>query len=159
MYTSQPSRETCSPSGLRDRLVAVSLEWERAFGVAPQITSAISEFDAAILIGCNESSYCIAMEGRTAVSRGHDFAHNDMRFQVKANRPSGKPGSFVTKVAKATNYDWDFLLWLLYDRDYNLVEAWSWPVVAYQKKFESLSRVSPQQMRDESLAKRIYPQH
>jgi len=36
---------------LRDSLVAVTLEWERVFGVAPSITSAVSEYDAACLVG------------------------------------------------------------------------------------------------------------
>ncbi len=34
---------------LRDLLVQVSLEWERRFAVAPQITAAIAEYDAAKL--------------------------------------------------------------------------------------------------------------
>jgi hypothetical protein len=35
---------------LRDRLITVTLEWERVFGVAPSITSAVSEYDAACLV-------------------------------------------------------------------------------------------------------------
>ena len=48
--------------------------------------------------------------GRTAVTRGCDFILNELRYQVKANRPSGKRGSFVTLVGKASNYDWDRLI-------------------------------------------------
>ena len=37
---------------LRQKLAEAALAWERAFGVVPSITSAISEFDAAMLVGC-----------------------------------------------------------------------------------------------------------
>ena len=86
---------------LRDRLVAVTREWERVFGVAPSITSAISEYDAACLVGHTDESYGKTCVGRTAVTRGCDFILNGLRYQVKGNRPSGKPGSFVTLVSKA----------------------------------------------------------
>ena len=108
------------PEHLRARLVAVVLEWERSFGVAPQITGAIAEYDAARLVGHSDASFAADCIGRTAVTKGADFSHNGLRYQVKANRPSGKPGSPVTKVAQAANYEWDRLLWLLYDRAYVL---------------------------------------
>ena len=60
------------------------------------------------------------MRDRTAVSRGADFVHQGKRYQVKANRPSGKPGSKVTLVAKASNYEWDFLVWMHYTTAYEL---------------------------------------
>ena len=113
-------------ASLRSRLVAVALEWERGFGVAPQITNAVSEYDAALLVGHSDTSFSQNCIGRTAVSRGADFSCNGLRYQVKANRPSGKPGSPVTKVGKASNYEWDRLIWLLYDRHYVLQEAWEW---------------------------------
>jgi hypothetical protein len=43
---------------LRQNLVSVALEWEQYFGVGPNITSVISEWDAAKLVGMNESEYC-----------------------------------------------------------------------------------------------------
>lgn len=95
---------------LRDKLVEITLEWEHRYGVAPHITSAISEYDASRLIQCSEEDYCRQMQGKTAVSKGHDFVLDGKRYQVKANRPSGKPGSFVTLVAKANNYEWDYLI-------------------------------------------------
>lgn len=66
------------------------------------------------------------MQGKTVVQRGHDFVFNGARYQVKANRPSGKPGSTVTLVSKVKNYDWDFLVWVHYDRLYEIQEAWQW---------------------------------
>lgn len=33
-------------SNLRTALVAIALEWQRRYGVAPAITSAVSEYDA-----------------------------------------------------------------------------------------------------------------
>jgi hypothetical protein len=91
-----------SSTSLRGQLVSTSLEWERRFAVAPSITSALSEYDAAILVGHSDTSFSDDCRGRTAVTRGTDFTHSGLRYQVKANRPSGKPGSFVTLVAKAT---------------------------------------------------------
>src|SRR5438477_6352818 len=100
-----------SADGLRAALVALVLEWERRYGVAPFITTAVSEYDAARLVGHTPESLGLDCEGRTAVTRGTDFCRNGVRYQVKACRPSGKPGSFITWVPKATNYDWDRLIW------------------------------------------------
>lgn len=132
---------------LRDRLVSATLEWERVFGVAPSITSAVSEYDAACLVGHSDESYGKACFGRTAVTRGCDFIFNGVRYQVKANRPSGKPGSFVTLVGKASNYDWDRLIWILYDRYFVIQEAWEWDVNEYRSEFHERKRLAPADMR------------
>jgi hypothetical protein len=134
-------------SNIRDQLVAITLSWEEKYGVAPQITSAISEYDAAMLVGCSEEEYSISRQNQTAVTRGVDFVHNGMRFQVKANRPSGRPGSFVTKVAKANNYEWVYLIWILYNKEYEIREAWLWDVEGYKKYFEKQDRISPEDMK------------
>lgn len=134
-------------SHLRSRLVEVALEWQRTFGVAPAITSAISELDGALLVGMTPSEYASDCQCRTAVTRGCDFTFRERRYQVKANRPSGKPGSFVTLVGKANNYEWDLLIWILYDKQYQICEAWEWTVESYRLAFGSLSRLSPVHMR------------
>ena len=134
-------------SSLRHTLVEVALEWQHRFGVAPHITSAISEYDAAVLVGCSEDAYSLQMAIRTAVGRGYDFLYEGKRYQVKANRPSGKPGSFVTLVAKATNYEWDFLVWVLYDKYFVMQEAWLWQVNTYRTCFDHQKRLSPSDMR------------
>lgn len=74
--------------------------------------------------------------------------HAGIRYQVKANRPSGKPGSFVTLVAKASNFEWDRLIWILYDREYNLLEAYQWNVEDYKRASENIKRLSPADMRE-----------
>lgn len=132
---------------LRDELVRTALEWERCFGVAPSITSALSEYDAAQIVGHCDESFAADCVGRTAVTRGRDFTHMGKRYQVKACRPSGKPGSAVTKVPKASNHDWDLLIWILYDRYYRVLEAWEWEVEAYRSAFDTASRLSPAMMR------------
>jgi hypothetical protein len=139
---------------LRSRLVAVALEWQRRFGVAPRITDAISEIDAAMMIGTTPDEYSLDCENRTAVTRGFDFTHDCCRYQIKANRPSGRRGSPVTLVRKANNYDWDKLIWILYDQGYGIQEAWEWTVQEYRRRFESVSRLSPDHMRQ---GKRIFP--
>jgi hypothetical protein len=137
---------------LREQLVEATLAWERTFGNAPLITTVLSEYDAARLIGCPIDAYSSVMQGMTAVQKGHDFIFNGDRYQVKGNRPSGKPGSFVTWVPKATNYNWDYLVWILYDSQYQIQEAWQWDVAAYVEAFDAVKRLSPAHLR---LGKRL----
>ena|SRR5574344_2495348 len=132
---------------LRNKLVDIALDWQENFGVAPSITSAISEYDAAMLIGMPESEYSDYMQDKTAVSKGADFIYKNTRYQVKANRPSGKKGSFVTMVPKASNYEWDKLIWILYDSKYVIQEAWEWSVQDYKYAFDIKKRLSPNDYR------------
>ncbi|TMI60901.1 hypothetical protein E6H12_09160 [Candidatus Bathyarchaeota archaeon] len=132
---------------LRNLLVGVTLEWEKRFSVAPGITSAVAEYDAAKL---KETSLEIG-KGReasdTAVTKGVDFRKGNLRYQMKSNRPSGKPGSPVTLVGKASNYNWDQLIWILYDRVYHLKEAWEFSGDDYRRRFDHKKRLSPDDMR------------
>jgi hypothetical protein len=134
---------------LRQQLVESALAWERKYGVAPSITTAISEHDAAIIVGMSDNEYSSYMlkERRTAVSRGHDFKKKEDRYQVKAHRPSGKPGSNITNAGKAENYNWDFLVWIRYDEEFKPQEAWEWDRESYKTKFEMKKRITPQDMR------------
>ena len=95
---------------LGERVVRATLAWEHAFGNAPQITTVLCEYDAANLIGCATDSYSPAMQGVTAVQKGHAFILNGARYQVKGNRPSGKRGGLVTWVPNATLYERDYLI-------------------------------------------------
>lgn len=128
---------------LRDKLVETALEWQNKFGVAPQITAVISEYDAAMLIGMSEKDYSYYMQDKTAVQKGFDFIFKEKRYQIKGNRPSGKKGSKVTLVPKAKNYNWDKLIWVLYDKNYVMKEAWEWDVEAYKVAFDKIKRLSP----------------
>lgn len=143
---------TKQPS-LRERLVAIALEWESRYGIAPPITSTLSEFDVAQILGCSEEFYCECLRGHTAVTKGFDFTWNNQKYQVKGNRPSGKPGSRVTLVSKANKdkkegkYLWDFLIWILYDKNYDIEEAWEWDASEYGKQFDSKKTLRPEDMR------------
>ena len=130
-------------TSLRTRLIETALLWQARYGVAPSITSAISELDAALLVGMTEDDYSSQAQSQTAVQRGHDFVFSGIRYQVKANRPSGRPGSKVTLVPKAKSYAWDRLVWILYDREYEIQEAWLWEVDNYKSHFGSVNRLSP----------------
>lgn len=134
-------------SDIRSRLVAVVLEWERAFVNAPSITTAISEYDAAMLLGMSEVEYSEAMKGATSVQRGYDFSHKGVRYQVKGTRSSGKPGSFITKVPGVSNYDWDKLVWISYNPRFEIQEAWIWDVDSYRIAFSKTKRLSPAHLR------------
>ena len=131
---------------LRDKLVEIALEWQERFGVAPQITTVLSEYDSAMLVGISEKEYSDYMQDKTAVQKGFDFIFNGIRYQIKANRPSGKKGCKVNKVPKATNYNWDKLIWILYDKNYVMQEAWEWDVEDYRKMFDMKKRLSPDDM-------------
>ena len=132
---------------LRDKLVSIALEWQKRFGIAPQITTPVSEYDAAMLVGFPEQEYSYYMQDKTAVNKGFDFICNNVRYQIKGNRPSGKPGSKVTWVPKATNYDWDVLIWVLYDKHYVIQEAWQWDVNPYKEAFHNKKRLGPNDYR------------
>ena len=136
---------------IREKLIEIALEWQEKFGVAPSITNSISEYDAAKLVGMSEKEYSDFMQNMTAVNKGFDFIFNGIKYQIKANRPSGKPGSFVTKVPNAKNYDFDKLIWILYNKDYEIQEAWEWDVNDYQQAFNSKNRISPDDMRKGKL--------
>ena len=133
---------------LRDQLVTVALEWQKAYGNAPAITGALAECDAAILVGCNESEYQTQMLERSVVARGHDFVCDGKRYQVKANRPSGRKGSKVTLVGKPRSYEWDYLVWVHYDTGFCLREAWRWSVEEFREKLGDKTRLSPADMRN-----------
>ena len=128
---------------LRGLLVQVSLEWERRFAVAPRITDSIAEYDATKLVGTSLRIGEGRKECDTAVTKGVDFRKGNTSYQVKSNRPSGKLGSRVTLVGKATGFDWNKLVWVLYDREYNIEEAWEFTRNKYRESFESKKRISP----------------
>lgn len=138
----------CSKEGelLRLRLVSMALEWEKAVGIIPHITTVISEYDASRLMGCAFSEYSNLIKTMTAVQKGYDFIFADIRYQVKACRPSGKKGSKITMVPKATNYHWDKLIWIQYDRWFKIEEAWLWNVDEYKQAFHEKKRICPADM-------------
>ena len=53
---------------LRQSLIDIALAWEQAFGNAPSITSALSELDAALLVGCGFEEYSAAPRVRIVVA-------------------------------------------------------------------------------------------
>lgn len=132
---------------LRKKLVAMSLDWQETFGIAPAVTTAISEYDAAMLVGCSFEEYVQSVRNNSAVTKGYDFIYSGLRYQVKACRPSGKKGSKITRVPQARNYEWDKLVWVMYDEKYEVQEAWLWDVTAYQEAFDGMNRISPEHMR------------
>lgn len=132
---------------LREKMIALAIEWQSRYGVAPQIVAQLSEYDAAMLVGMADRDYSDYMQKITAVNQGSDFIFKNIRYQVKANRPSGKPGSKVTRVPKATNYNWDKLIWILYDKSYVIQEAWIWDVLEYRQEFDLIKRLSPRHYR------------
>jgi len=132
---------------LRQKLIQVALEWQERYGVAPHVTPALSEYDASRIVGMPEDEYCAYMADKTAVQTGHDFMYKGVHYQIKAHRPSGKPGSFITNAGKAKNYKWDVLIWIRYNEQYEIQEAWAWERDEYIKAFDTVKRISPEDMR------------
>ncbi len=125
---------------IRDDLVQTVLNWEDRFGFFPGqagITAAVSEYDAAMkFFGLNEDEYIASIPDRTAVGRGYDFKSNNKRIQVKANRPSRRPGAAVWNVGKKVKTDgWDILIYILYDEDYKIQEAYRFDRATYESMF------------------------
>lgn len=141
---------------LREKLVEITLEWEKQFGVAPNITGTVSEYDAAMLVGMSEKEYSNYMQGMTAVHKGFDFLFNGIRYQIKACRPSGKPGSKVTRLPTVSNYDFDKFIWILYNKEYEIQEAWEWDVKDFAATFPKEKRINPKEIR---AGKPLFPMH
>ena len=137
---------------LRNFLVQISLEWEHRFGVIPHILSAISEYDAAKLVGGSLRIGKGRDKGFTPVTKGFDFRKCEIAYQVKARRPG--PNKRVRRVPKAKNYDWSKFIWILYDCNYRMKKASEFDADAYRKLFETKPRLSPNDMRK---GRRIYP--
>lgn len=141
---------------LRAELVAMALYWQERFGVAPSITTAISELDAAFcLVGVdeNDEKYRSEVVTKTAVTPGFDFTWDKKRYQITANRPSGKPGSKVTLVNHKKENDgkrfgWDILIWILYDEHYNMQHASMFTAAEYRRKFKNRKRLGPADMKE-----------
>ena len=138
---------------LRKQLVETALHWQKVYGVAPAITSTVSEYDAARMVGMSDDEYSSYMRDKTAVARGHDFIYKGVKYQIKAVRPSGKPGSNITNAGKARNYEWDILIWIRYNVNYDIEEAWSWDRASYINHFDEKKRISPDDMRQ---GKKLY---
>jgi hypothetical protein len=83
-----------------------------------------------------------------------DFWKDGTAYQVKSNRASGEAGSRVTLVRKAKNYNWDRLVWILYDQEYRIREAWEFTRGEYRELFEHRRRLSPEDVREGT---RLYP--
>lgn len=133
---------------LRNIVVKAALEWERRFSVLPPITGAIAEYDAARIKGTSLNVGKGRRATDTAVRKGGDFRKGETDYQVKGNRPSGKPGSKVSLAFKRPrNYNWDRLIWVLYDKEFHLVEAWEHSRDEFRRRFGSKKLIRPDDMR------------
>ena len=108
-------------STFREILVGLARNWQDPIGVTPGVSLAVARYDAAVLSGLPEP----ACRG---VSSGADFVHQDLRYQVIASREPE-----LARVPRVPRDGWDRLVWLVYDRDYALLEAWSWDAESYRR--------------------------
>lgn len=136
---------------VRDQLVQTLSKWEERFGFFPGqagITAAVSEYDAAMMLGHNEDEYIASITGRGPVGRGYDFVFNSKKIQVKANRPSRRPGAAVWNAGPRVNTDgWDILIYILYDEDYVIQEAYQFDSDTYENMFANRTSLRLEDMR------------
>jgi hypothetical protein len=137
---------------IRDRLVQTVLKWEKRFGFIPGqsgMTTAVSEYDAAMILGLNENEYSDSVKGRSSVGGGYDFKFNNKRIQVKANRPSGLPGSQVWNAGPKVKTDgWDIFIYILYDKYYIPQEAYQFDCKKYERMFANKKSLRLKDMRE-----------
>jgi hypothetical protein len=108
----------------------------------------LREYDAAIKLGHNEDEYIDSIKGRGSVGRGYDFVFNNERIQVKANRPSRRPGAAVWNSGPKVNTDsWDILIYILYDEDYKIQEAYRFDSRTYESMFSGRASLRLKDMR------------
>lgn len=139
----------------RKQLVETALNWESTYGVMPSITSAVSEYDAARLIGVSGERITSAFQTQTAVTKGFDFIWNGVKYQIKANRPSGRKDSVVTMISKPKNYNWDSLIWILYDKNFNIMEVLLFSQKNFKDEFDTLKIIRPIHLRGSSFVKNL----
>ena len=136
---------------IRDQLVQLVLEWEERFGFFPGqagITAAVSEYDAAMMLGHNEAEYIISVAGRSPVGCGHDFVFKNKKIQVKANRPGGRSGDTVWNAGpKMITGGCDILIYLLYNKDYVVQEAYQFDCNEYEEMFSNKKSLRLEDMR------------
>ena len=132
---------------IRRELIKSSLEWAAAFGLTPAIIGELGEVDAAYLLSKSPKMAKNILLARTPRQKGYDLLIDHQRIQVKATRSSGLPGSTITRIQKPRNDMWDLIVWINYNRDFHLQEAWLWTRRAYLKKFSQSHRISPEEFR------------
>jgi hypothetical protein len=93
-----PSPSSNGPD-LRTRLVALALEWQVRFGIAPAITCAISEYDAAIPVGCTDYDYCVGQKLRMAVPPTTTSFSKVPGTRLRQTVPAGKREASLPKPA------------------------------------------------------------
>ena len=54
-------------------------------------------------------------------------------------------------VPKASNYEWDRLIWILYDKDYVMQEAWEWYMKDYKMAFENQKKIISRRLQKRAL--------
>lgn len=142
---------------IRDQLVHTVLKWENLFGHFPGqagITAAVSEYDAAMMLGHDEVSYAASILGRAPVGRGYDFKFNNKRIQVKANRPGRRRGATVWNAGPRVATDgWDILIYILYNEDYVCREAYRFDSDEYERIF--LGRTGNLRLEDMRMGTRL----
>jgi hypothetical protein len=146
-----PVAQSEDTMSIRDQLVQTVLKWEEMFGFFPGqagVTAAVSEYDAAMILGLSEAQYARSVDGRSSVGRGYDFMFKDKRVQVKANRPSGLPGSAVRNAGpKVKTGPWDIFIYILYDKDYAVQEVYQFDPDMYETMFSNKEKLRLEDMR------------
>ena len=137
----------------RTLLVAMAFDWERRFGIATVPLSKISEHDVCRLLGLPDEIWALDGQRVVRLTDGH-VTLGKVRARVNADRSDVRPASWLTLVAHSSGAGWDKLFWMLYDKEYELCEAWELPIVDPDQDFDERLRLTPADMRQ---GRRLFP--
>ncbi len=128
---------TKSLAELRNELVTLALTCQKNIGNAPTITGYLAELDAAKkIVGMSDEAFCTDMKKNSVVKKGYDFFFNNMYYQIKACRPSGRTNSKITRIPSIKNCEWDILIWIEYDEYFNIKEAYKIEIEEFKRAMD-----------------------
>lgn len=81
---------------------------------------------------------------RTVQSLHEEVAKWCVRAVLKSRAQRGllgiSRGGALANATRVSNYEWDRLIWILYDREFKMLEAWERAADAYRSAFHTVER-------------------
>jgi hypothetical protein len=127
---------------LRDRLVAVVLDWEASFGVGPDVLPCLAHYDTVRLLGGSPADAAASPSVRQAAAP--DIIFQGKRYLLRSRRLSAKDKGLVEfDFDEPAHWDFDFLVWIVYTARYQIHEARIWPVEQIRVIFGAQVKMLP----------------
>lgn len=132
---------------LYNDLINISLKWEKEYGIVPKILPEILKYDAVIYIDYDLDAYAKQIKTRKTNPSGYDILFKGKKYLVKGGRRIGENISTISPMDKPKNKNWDYLIWILYDQEFKVLEVWQWENKVFYKKFQNKTRITADKMR------------